>query len=204
MYHILLEFQYLGLRSIWRSKLGGLGLINMLILETLCLYTYVDTYTYKIIIQSVYVCLDIYIYTLVNRRICIHMCVCISGFWGSVSKVIFGIPFIFERGRRWGLDKIRVAVVHAPETLLLASLLSIFMMVLYFQLNSLTGISSPVLGRAWAIGACAVQTSALRGRFILGATWMLFGDFVSGLSNWPYGADYGLLFGLLWDTKWTY
>ena len=33
--------------------------------------------------------------------------------------------------------------------------------------------------------------------------WMLFGDLVSRLSNWPYGADYGLLFGLTWDTKWA-
>ena len=31
-----------------------------------------------------------------------------------------------------------------------------------------------------------------------------FGDLVSRLSNWPYRAYYGLLFGLMWDTKWTY
>ena len=30
------------------------------------------------------------------------------------------------------------------------------------------------------------------------------GDLVSRLSNWPYGAYYGLLFGLIWDTKWAY
>ena len=29
-------------------------------------------------------------------------------------------------------------------------------------------------------------------------------DLVSRLSNWAYGASYGLLFGLIWDTKWTY
>ena len=28
---------------------------------------------------------------------------------------------------------------------------------------------------------------------------MLFGDLVSRLSNGPYGAYYGLLFGLVWD-----
>ena len=30
-------------------------------------------------------------------------------------------------------------------------------------------------------------------------TWML-GDLLSRFSNWPYGAYYGLLFGLVWDT----
>ena len=37
--------------------------------------------------------------------------------------------------------------------------------------------------------------------FGLGLTWMLFGDLVSRLSNEP---SYGLLWGLKWDTKWTY
>ena len=31
----------------------------------------------------------------------------------------------------------------------------------------------------------------------------LLGDLVSRLSNWPYGACYGLFLGLTWDTKWT-
>ena len=30
------------------------------------------------------------------------------------------------------------------------------------------------------------------------------GDLVSRRSSWPYGAYYGMLFGLIWDTKWTY
>ena len=30
------------------------------------------------------------------------------------------------------------------------------------------------------------------------------GDLVSRLSNGPYGASYGLLWGLIRDTKWTY
>ena len=37
----------------------------------------------------------------------------------------------------------------------------------------------------------------------LGPTWMLR-DLVSRLSSWPYKAHYGLLFGLIWETKWTY
>ena len=35
-------------------------------------------------------------------------------------------------------------------------------------------------------------------------TWMLFGDLVSRLSSGPYRASYGLLWGLIGDTKWTY
>ena len=38
----------------------------------------------------------------------------------------------------------------------------------------------------------------------LNPTWMLFGDLVSGLSNGPYAAYYGSLWGLIGDTKWTY
>ena len=30
------------------------------------------------------------------------------------------------------------------------------------------------------------------------------GDLVSRLSNGPYGASYGLLWGLIGDAKWTY
>ena len=35
-----------------------------------------------------------------------------------------------------------------------------------------------------------------------GGTWMLFGDLVSRLSKGPYWASYGLLWGLIADTKW--
>ena len=36
-----------------------------------------------------------------------------------------------------------------------------------------------------------------------GMLWMLFGDLVSTLRNGPYGACYGLLWGLVGDTKST-
>ena len=36
-----------------------------------------------------------------------------------------------------------------------------------------------------------------------GGTWMLRG-LASGLSNGPYGASYGFLWGLIGDTMWTY
>ena len=35
-------------------------------------------------------------------------------------------------------------------------------------------------------------------------TWIPFGDLEIRLSNWPCGAYYGMLFGLVWDAKWTY
>ena len=36
------------------------------------------------------------------------------------------------------------------------------------------------------------------------ATWMLFGGLVSRLSSGPYGASYGLFWGLVGDTKLTH
>ena len=39
---------------------------------------------------------------------------------------------------------------------------------------------------------------------LLGGPLGCSGDIASRLSNGPYGASYGLLCGLIGDTKWTY
>ena len=54
--------------------------------------------------------------------------------------------------------------------------------------------------REGSMGVVPTPSKCTSSQGLLGCS----GDLASRLSNRPYWAYYGLLFGLIWDTNWTY